>query len=504
MQEKEGVDQPAFQKQQKAEGSHRVGVGLDFGTSNSAAAIFDGTTVTMVMLEAQTPVMPTATYLDRELNTCTGQEAIDTYIARNQGRKVELSVEVIGEARMSTGHFDAETRQHVEGDTHAVYGHAFNDGGMPGRLFRGIKRLLGHASSERVEVFGRSFRLVALITPVLLRIRKAIELMLGQPHDSRQGLQACIGHPVNFEGREAGHNVLALQRLHEACGYAGLKLCTFYPEPTAAALSYMQANPAHHGELLLTVDFGGGTLDLCILRRKDDGFDVLAVHGIALGGDLIDQLVFRKFLFPLLGKGERWQRVDDGYVIDSIFPFEQYEELLLNWTVSYMLNQNTYTTPVMDMMRKESAVSGKFSRLYELITQNYSYQVFQAIRNCKAELSSRESAQLDIPEIDITLTITRDAFEECIAEPLERFDEAVRQVMDMAGTTADETSLVLRTGGSSLIPAVKHRLEERFGGRVVEHDPFISVATGLAIADYYNHGVSLDAEPSGSITHVPA
>jgi hypothetical chaperone protein len=35
-----------------------------------------------------------------------------------------------------------------------------------------------------------------------------------------------------------------------------------------------------------------------------------------------------------------------------------------------------------------------------------------------------------------------------------------------------------------LIPAVKGLLEDRFAGRVVEHDPFTSVAAGLAIANY--------------------
>jgi len=43
----------------------------------------------------------------------------------------------------------------------------------------------------------------------------------------------------------------------------------------------------------------------------------------------------------------------------------------------------------------------KFKRLYDLIQQNYSYQVFEAIKAFKAELSLSDSAVLDIPEIDI-------------------------------------------------------------------------------------------------------
>jgi hypothetical chaperone protein len=43
---------------------------------------------------------------------------------------------------------------------------------------------------------------------------------------------------------------------------------------------------------------------------------------------------------------------------------------------------------------------------------------------------------------------------------------------------------VIRTGGTSEIVAVKNLLEEQFAGRVMGHDPFTSVAGGLAIANY--------------------
>jgi hypothetical chaperone protein len=44
--------------------------------------------------------------------------------------------------------------------------------------------------------------------------------------------------------------------------------------------------------------------------------------------------------------------------------------------------------------------------------------------------------------------------------------------------------VVVRTGGSSSIPAVIRRLDQRFPGRVVEHDRFTSIAAGLAIASF--------------------
>ena len=49
----------------------------------------------------------------------------------------------------------------------------------------------------------------------------------------------------------------------------------------------------------------------------------------------------------------------------------------------------------------------------------------------------------------------------------------------------NQIDLVIRTGGSSLIPAVNNILNEHFSGKVIDHDPFTSVAAGLAISDYY-------------------
>ncbi|MFT5320910.1 MAG: putative chaperone protein [Pseudohongiellaceae bacterium] len=470
-----------------------VGMGIDFGTSNSTAAIYDGEKLTLVNLEDNNPIMPSASYIDRDFVTSTGQEAIDTYIARNQGRKVEMSLEVLGEARTSTGQMDMSSQLPGEPDTQLVYGQAFNDGSLPGRLFRGTKRLLGSVDTQRIMVFDRAFRLVALITPILLRIRQSFDLFVQtMPVPIAEVNRACIGHPVNFEGRDTGHNNVAMERLSEAYRHAGITQQTFYPEPTAAAMSYLHANPEEQSDVILTVDFGGGTLDLCILKRNEKFFDVVAIHGIGLGGDHIDQCMFRHILFPLLGKGERWRREVEGKTIETLFPFDAYQDLLINWTVSYILNQNEYTTPVIDKIQQGGECALKFERLYELITQNYSYQVFQAIKDCKAELSVKEVCVLDIPEIDVEVEINRTDFENMIAGLLTRFEGAVDDTLKKAGMEKNDIQLVLRTGGSCLIPAVRNILEQHFPGKVVEHDPFTSVAAGLALADYYNYGTALE------------
>jgi len=215
---------------------------------------------------------------------------------------------------------------------------------------------------------------------------------------------------------------------------------------------------------------------------------VVTTHGVGLGGDHIDQLLFRELLFPLLGKGERWRRAGEDREIETAFPFEDYEELLLNWAISYMLNQNRFTTPLMQRIEYGDEAAVKFRRLYDMIKNNYSYLVFQSLKDLKATLSSESTARLDIPELDIELITTRKQFEKIIAPILSKLQDAVTAILRKANLQSSEIELVIRTGGSSLIPAVKHLLEVQFPGKVIEHDPFTSVATGLAIAEYRGLG----------------
>ncbi|MDG2046345.1 MAG: Hsp70 family protein [Halioglobus sp.] len=463
----------------------KLGIGIDFGTSNSAAAVFDGERITLIKLATPDSVMPSANYIDRAFQSSTGQCAIEDYISGNRGRKVELSLEVFGEARSGTGGGESAMGGDGEGDTVKVYGQAFDDSTLPGRLFRGTKRLLGNRNADRIAVFEKTFRLVALVVPILVGIRKSIESTVGG-----KVKYACLGHPVNFEGRESERNSVALERLSEAYDHAGISDQSFCPEPTAAAISFLHNYPQSSDELVLTVDFGGGTLDFSVLRRDSSTFQVQATHGIALGGDRIDQTIFRELVFPLLGKGERWSRMVDGSEVDTLFPFGDYEEMLINWPISYMLNQNKYTSAVTERMQASDPGAEKFRRLYELIQQNYSYQVFEAIKEFKAQLSLEESALLDIPEIDIQVVIERWEFETMISDLLFEFEQGIAEILKKANCRPNDIGLVLRTGGSSLIPAVKEILDNQFRGKVVEHDPFTSVAAGLAVANYYQYAES--------------
>jgi len=103
-----------------------VGIGVDFGTSNSAAAVFDGDKVRFATLDAGTDIMPSALYLDRDLQRLTGQAAIDRYVKDNTGRTVELIPEVIGESSVLVGGAPGSSAP-PETLTSKIYGQATTD-----------------------------------------------------------------------------------------------------------------------------------------------------------------------------------------------------------------------------------------------------------------------------------------------------------------------------------------------------------------------------------------
>ena len=459
-----------------------IGVGVDFGTSNSTVAWFDGHQLRFVEIETNSPILPTAIHLSKEYEGTTGSAAIERYVQENAARLVHMVPEILGQAAGSIE--DNSPPHEIEELTtsrNLVFGPLI-DHGLPGRLFLGLKRLLGNPAIERIFVYNRPYRLVALLTPIVLRMHEAVQKELREPVS-----QAHVGRPVNFEGRDSSRNSLAMNRLTEAYAHAGFRDVSFYPEPIAATLSFLWQRRLTGKGTVLTVDFGGGTLDLSVISYSGTTFDVLSTAGADLGGDRIDQLIFRRLLFPLLGDGESWSRQIEGRTVETPFPFNEYEEGILNWAITYTLNQNRYLTRLTGLIAAGGEASVKFQRLKDLINYNYSYSVFSVIKRAKAELSSRTTSTIDIPELNLTLAFTRAQLNEILVPILDRLKELVHEVVERANLSMNEIDLVVRTGGSSQIVAVRELLEGLFPDKVTEHDPFTSVAGGLAIANYHGY-----------------
>src|SRR5689334_11394472 len=120
-------------------------VGLDFGTSNSAAAVYDGRRLELIPLDpaaADATVMRTLLYLGRDGRHFFGQQALDRYMEQNIGRPVRLERRPTGTIEMTFAGVGT-----IQKDTYALV-----DVNEPGRLFQSIKTFLRDRGFKDTDV----------------------------------------------------------------------------------------------------------------------------------------------------------------------------------------------------------------------------------------------------------------------------------------------------------------------------------------------------------------
>jgi len=453
-----------------------LGIGLDFGTTNSTLAVFDGQSISYVEIDPFAPnpyVMPTALYLNEEYIPTIGTQAILQYLEENEGRRVRLTREKLGEVKVT----------HAEVGTIHVSVHANVDRDMPGQLFHGLKRWLGDPKLEQIKVLHRDYRTVALITPIFEHIKKVAEDTLGVPITALH-----IGRPIKFEGASEDSNQIALRRLKEASNHAGFQQPLFYPEPLGATLGYLSQHERAVGDIILTFDFGGGTLDLSLIGIREKGFDILATHGVTIGGVKIDQEIYAPKIFPKLGKNTmvKCSPISSASVLP--FGFYRFAEDLLNWKNTHSLNTDENIRLIdYGIANSDETGARRLKRLKTLILSNMSYSVHKAIEDAKIQLSEYGRTKITVPEIDLSENIYRAEFEDIIADIILALDKGVDILLEKALISPEDISVVVRTGGSAQISAINYMLMAKFPDKVVEYDVFKSIASGLAIANYYGY-----------------
>ena len=413
--------------------------------------------------------MPTTLYLDREIHSAVGGEAILKYLEDNTGRRIILTDKEIGCITVYMGEMD---RDHtIERDrtyTQVITGKI--DADLPGRLFKSMKSYLGDKGDSRFDVFGKKFSLEAIMTVILRQVAEKINgFILGDE------FSICIGRPVIYSGTADDSEALALERMRLSGSRAGLKNFSFMLEPEAAALSYLNDHSGREEEYILVFDFGGGTMDLCVLKITKEGIEFLGAAGIPRAGDNIDRLIFRGKIAPLLGA---------GLSVSHSFHYSEFEDNLLNWQSTYLLNQASYIEKINNLIKYRGSAAEKGFRLKKLIRCNGSFQLMERIEQAKIELSSKDSAIIRMEEIDLEVEITRAELEEILLPVFQDIDQVVTEVIENSNLRREKLGRIVCTGGSSRIPAVRAHIASLLCKDPEEWDPFRGIASGLAVAAY--------------------
>src|SRR5437764_3166448 len=141
------------------------------------------------------------------------------------------------------------------------------------RSIRSVKRILG--TPERVPLVGQNLRTEQIAVMLFSLLKKDAEQILGETFT-----KAVVTIPANSKG-------LARNATKLCAGAAGLQVLTLINEPTAAAITY--GLNAQDDQKVLVFDFGGGTLDVTVLRIHHGIFEEITSKGVGrLGGDDLD------------------------------------------------------------------------------------------------------------------------------------------------------------------------------------------------------------------------
>ncbi|MFP4500162.1 MAG: Hsp70 family protein [Candidatus Hydrogenedentota bacterium] len=459
--------------------------GIDFGTTNSSVALSDGQQVRVLPLDPANDnpaALPSLLYITNEGEHIVGRRAANAFIERNVDREiileqmdlgVDIEAYVGAEPDKSEGYRPGAEPSNVR---EAMRARATVEVNSPGRLFQSLKTQLRHVSFRGTHVFGTHYQIEELVAHILRRIKKELDAAAGRSIE-----KAVLGRPVRFS-RDPKENEVAEHRLRTAADLAGFKELSFFYEPVGACVEYAMA--AERKQRLMVVDIGGGTCDVCIMEfggghgtavRLAES-RILSVAGVPVAGDAIDREIIKKKLFPVFGSRARYG--------PSKLRIPQYLfNEILDWQNLYKLNTEEMINWLL-AIEVDCTDPQAIRALRMLIQRNYGYPVAREVELAKKRLSESLDTEiaLDMDAIHIREHIAREEFADIIDYLLDQMLHCIEEAESGAQLESGDIDLVLTTGGTSLIPAIRHMLVDRFGeARLMQRDTFTSVATGLAL-----------------------
>lgn len=454
-------------------------LGIDFGTTNTSAAVYDGSKLTYIPLDPDNQPahnLRSMIYIDSAQRVRLGLDAVQTFLREDTGRPVVMEDKVVGTIENTVAR-QGRSPLEPDGPITIVYDVVVHeDVGVRGRLLQSIKTALRSASYAGTQVFDTYYTVEELIALILRHVRQRAEAFLQQPLQ-----RAVIGRPVTFSHDDAVDRA-AEAKIRRAAQLAGFSEVVFVAEPVAAAGFYMRR--VTQDERVLVFDFGGGTLDLTVLQATGAGEGhLLASTGVLVGGDDLDSALMHGKVATYFGTESHIDTNFDGRPIP--FP-ESMVEYLDQWQTIPILTRPQYLSVIQRGIRHGDDRRA-FTALETLATKNYGFALFQAIEQAKCDLSEAQETtlRLQMEQRMLQVEIARAEFDRLISPMKADVRQGVRRVIADAGLAAEQIDVMAVTGGSSSIPSFHRLLQAELpNAKLVVSDRYGSTTGGLAL---YGH-----------------
>jgi len=435
-----------------------IKVGLDFGTSNSGVAVYDGTRVKLLPVDLQNilpEVIKTVLYVTREYRCMIGQEAVEAYYRDNVDRQRRFVKQWVGEIDV----FNAD--MHYVRDIYV-----YVDELQPGRLLQYLKTALRRDGYEGTRIFERHFTAGDMVETYLGLLKSRAEEVLGEKIEA-----VTLGRPVKFS-ESPEQDKKAEETLRQAAHEAGFKEVDFELEPVAAALAYEQSITEPQNVVIF--DFGGGTLDIAVMHLGDPRQrKVYASDGVDIAGSDFDRTIIEKRMLPHFGYRQVGLHPEILEMIHAVPDWMALPEL------GTPQNRNTLEKAI-----QAGVAPVRLKALMGLIYNDLAFTFYNRVEAAKIALSSEGATVISLEDKGIALweLYARHQFETDIQHYLADVEKVVLDTIAESGLEPAEIDAVVKTGGSSSIPLFTGMLARIFGAEKVKaSSQFSSVVAGLAI-----------------------
>lgn len=441
-------------------------VGIDFGTSNSGVAVYDGQRVRVLPVDPKNvlpEVIKTVLYITKDYRAHLGQEAVETYYRDNVNRQRRYVKQWAGEI---------EYRGADMFYVRDIF--VYVDELKPGRLLQYLKTALRKDNYKGTQIFERYYSVGDLAQTYLSLLKKRAEDVLGETIEA-----VTLGRPVKFsESPEQDHK--AQETLRQAAHEAGFKEVDFELEPIAAALYYEQS--ISQPQNVVIFDFGGGTLDIAVMRLGDAmNRKVYASGGVDIAGSDFDRTIIEKRMLSHFGYGKVKHHPEIMQMIDAVPDWMALPEM------GTPINKN-----ILDKAIQAKVAPVRLKALEHLIYNDLAFTFYNRVEAGKIALSNEGATIISLEDKDIALweLYTRSQFESDIQHYLIDVEKVLLDTIEKSGLDIEQIDAVVKTGGSSNIPLFTGMLGRLFGAeKVKESNAFSSVVAGLAIKAFNQSSV---------------
>ena len=276
----------------------------------------------------------------------------------------------------------------------------------PENTISAIKRSMG--TDHKVTVNGKQYSPQEISAFILQKIKKDAETFLGEPVE-----KAVITVPAYFDDNQR-------TATKDAGTIAGLDVVRLVNEPTAASLAYGLDKADEDDMNIMVYDLGGGTLDVTIMEFGGGVFEVRSTSGdTQLGGTDMDNVLI-KYLADEFKAQEGIDLMDNDQAVQRLREAAEKAKIELSTTTSTEVNlpfiaMGTDGTPKNLII---SLTRAKLEELVDHIVEKSGKPMQQALDDAK--MSKSEIDKIILVGGPTRMPIVQKFVEKFIGKPVER------------------------------------------------------------------------------------